>query len=174
MHRIEFVTGILPDVIRVNECTVSVIDDYDGVIFSPGPGLPSEIVNLLSLVSHACSSKVVLGVCLGHQAIAQSFGAELYRQEQAYHGIARKAINRDEFGMFEHFKPEFEAGSYHSWSVKESNFPSVLTITSSDDEHRIISFKHMAKPVWAVQFHPESVLSPDGDMLIKNWIKLLN
>lgn len=173
VHRIEFVSGIVPDVIRVDDCSVNKISNYDGIVFSPGPGLPQETFNLLELVKFACENKVVLGVCLGHQAIAQYFGGKLYRQNRAFHGVSRNGIVKEMQPMFHRFHDYFDAGSYHSWAVDKASFPVDLTVSSTDHSGEILSFRHSTKPVWGVQFHPESVLSPQGDLLLENWIELL-
>ena len=174
VHRIEHVSGIRPHVVRVDECSFEMISDYDGVVFSPGPGLPEETFDLLDLVKFACDNKIVLGVCLGYQAIAQCYGAKLYRQDQVFHGVSRKAVVKEKLPMFDRFDEFFDAGSYHSWALDKEFIPESLVVTSRDDLDEILSFRHFDKPVWGVQFHPESVLSPQGDLLLKNWIRLLN
>jgi len=173
VHRIEHLSGITPHVMRVDECSFEMISDYDGVVFSPGPGLPEETFDLPDLVKFACDNKIVLGVCLGYQAIAQCYGVKLYRQDRVYHGVSRKAIVKEMLPMFDSFDELFEAGSYHSWALVKASIPASLVVTAIDDSGEILSFRHRDKPVWGVQFHPESVLSPQGDLLLKNWIGLL-
>lgn len=171
---VEWVSGVLPLVKRVSEVTQIDIDASDAVIFSPGPGLPSETYDLLNLVSYACEHKVVLGVCLGQQAIAESYGAKLKQLVNVYHGVSRIGRIVEHDPMFEEFASTFQAGSYHSWTVEPDSLPPCLMSTALDEQGEILAIKHIEKPVWAVQFHPESILSPQGHLLIKNWIRLMD
>jgi len=173
VHLIEKVFDEMPRVVRVDECTIADIDSSKAIVFSPGPGLPQETYHLLELVKHACAFKPVLGVCLGHQAIAQSFGAELIQLPKVYHGIARKANATEHYPMYEGFDESFDAASYHSWTVALESLPSEMILTAIDDFGEILSYRHKSMPIWAVQFHPESVLCPKGIDLIVNWKNML-
>jgi anthranilate synthase component 2 len=173
VHLIEKVFDETPTVIRVDECTMSDLDSSKAIVFSPGPGLPSESNNLLDLVKYACAHKPVLGVCLGHQAIAQSFGGELIQLPFVYHGIARKANVLEHSSMYTGFDAYFDAASYHSWTVNTENLPPELILTAIDDGGEVLSFCHKSMPIWGVQFHPESVLCVKGFDLIVNWKNML-
>ncbi len=173
VHLIESVFDERPLVIRVDECTIDDINASRAVVFSPGPGLPEETYHLLELVRYACAEKPVLGVCLGLQAIAQCFGAELKQLSNVYHGIARTAFITNHNSMYEGFDKSFAAASYHSWTVKSDSLPADLMLTSKDEFGEILSYRHKSLPIWAVQFHPESILCPKGTDLIENWKNML-
>jgi len=161
-------------VVRNNELTYEQILLADAVVISPGPGLPKETNNLFALKEQMLLQKPVLGVCLGHQLIAEHFGAELVNLPKVYHGIARntRIISANSM-MYKDFDNNFEAGSYHSWTVnKETDIPE-LVINARDVNNEIMSFMHRELPVWGVQYHPESILTPMGNQLVKNWFNYL-
>ena len=171
MHLLEAVSGKKPDTLRVDELSIADISNYKAIIISPGPGLPKEMGPLMELVKHAVMHKPVLGVCLGHQAITEVFGGTLKQLPEVYHGIARKGIVCAKSAMYDGIASEFEAGSYHSWTANGESFPSELMITAKDEKGEILSFEHSRLPVWGVQFHPESILTPCGNQLISNWLR---
>jgi anthranilate synthase component 2 len=144
---------------------------------SPGPGIPSEAGLLLPLIREYASSKSVLGVCLGHQAIGEAFGGKLINLSEVYHGVAttikiKSQESKVKNGLFEGLPTEFEAGRYHSWIISDENFPNELEITATDENNFIMALQHKKFDVQGVQFHPESVLTPRGEDILKNWLKV--
>ena len=162
--------GIKPLVKRNDEITLSEIDEFDKIIISPGPGIPSEAGILPDMLKEYSGKKPILGVCLGHQAIGECFGAKLENLEDVYHGVQTEAyLCAPDYildGMGEHFP----IGRYHSWIVSEEDFPETLEITSRDSEGRIMSMRHRDFDIHGVQFHPESLLTPGGEKIIRNFI----
>ncbi len=158
-------------VCRNDEITLEEIARYDKILLSPGPGIPEEAGLLKAIVKEYASSKSILGVCLGQQAIGEVFGGRLINLESVYHGVATKVTKSvvDE-DLFDGIENDFEVGRYHSWVV-DSNLPECLEATSHDENGQVMSLRHREFDVKGVQFHPESVLTPDGKKIIKNWIK---
>ncbi|HSP40497.1 MAG TPA: aminodeoxychorismate/anthranilate synthase component II [Gillisia sp.] len=155
---------------RNDEISIEEIAQYDKILLSPGPGIPEEAGLLKAIVREYAPSKSILGVCLGQQAIGEVFGGKLINLESVYHGVATKitksVIDED---LFQGIKNEFEVGRYHSWVV-ERNLPACLEATSHDENGEVMSLRHRDYDVRGVQFHPESVLTPDGKKMIRNWI----
>ncbi|MCB0819683.1 MAG: aminodeoxychorismate/anthranilate synthase component II [Bacteroidetes bacterium] len=170
-HMLENVNDSAPEVLRVDACSISDVDEADGIVFSPGPGLPAEFMNLSALVNHACRRKPVLGICLGHQAIAEQFGGRLYRQEKPFHGVARKAFIKKQVPLFESISETFDAGSYHSWSVDFNSVSEEFEATAVDESRGLLAMQHKNLPIWSMQFHPESVLTPSGEIMLRNWVR---
>lgn len=158
------------DVIRNDQMTLEEIDKYDKIILSPGPGIPEEAGILLDLIKKYASTKSILGVCLGQQAIAEAFGGSLINLSEIYHGVATEAIQTNEHKLFKDLPQTLEVGRYHSWAVNPENFPEELEITSTDSKGMIMSLKHKIYDVHGVQYHPESILTPDGETIIKNFL----
>ena len=147
------------------------VEPYDKILLSPGPGVPDDAGLMKKTIEHYASYKPILGVCLGHQAIAEVFGGKLENLDQVFHGVATKAsIISENEPLFKGLEKEIEIGRYHSWVVSRENFPEVLEITSIDENGQIMSFRHKEFDVCAVQFHPESVLTPKGKQIISNWV----
>lgn len=171
----EKVCGIRPDVYRNDEISLDAIAEYDHIILSPGPGIPSEAGLLLPLIKRYASSRKILGVCLGHQAIAEAFGAKLMNLSTVYHGVSTRCRLRAADGtLFRGLPEEIEIGRYHSWIVSEDDFPEELEITARDEHGYIMALQHRQYDVQAVQFHPESVLTPMGEKILSNWISEFN
>ena len=177
VHLVEKITGEKVDVYRNDEITLEKVAEYDKIILSPGPGLPAEAGLLLSLIKEYAPSKSILGVCLGHQAIGEAFGGKLVNLSTVYHGIATpvKVLPQQEKpgseGLFSNMPPVLEVGRYHSWVIEEATFPQELEITAVDDSGYIMALQHKTYDVQGVQFHPESVLTPQGEAILRNWLK---
>ncbi len=157
---------------RNDQFSMEEVEAFDKILLSPGPGIPEDAGFMKKTIRHFASSKSILGVCLGHQAIAEVFGGTLKNLDHALHGISTKAtiISKIE-PLFKNFPSEFEVGHYHSWVVSKDRFPKQLEITSIDEQGEIMSFRHRTFDLCAVQFHPESILTPLGKQIIKNWIE---
>ncbi len=167
------VGGVTPDVVRNDKITVEEVEKYDKILLSPGPGLPSEAGIMPELVNHYASKKSILGVCLGHQCIAESFGGRLENLARVCHGLGIETVVEDEKEpLFQGLPKNFQSGRYHSWSVGRESFPDCLQITASDGEGRIMALSHREFDVRGIQFHPESVLTPEGAKIIQNWLEL--
>lgn len=180
VHLVQKITSDKVDVYRNDQISIEEIDKYDKIILSPGPGIPSEAGLLLEVIRRYAPSKSILGVCLGHQAIGESFGAKLVNLSTVYHGIATPVklcrnttknksleISGD---LFEGLPDEINVGRYHSWIVSEEKLPSDLKVTAIDENGYIMGLKHNNYDVEGVQFHPESVLTPDGEKIMENWL----
>ena len=179
VHMVEKITKQKVDVFRNDELPLEKVKDYDKIILSPGPGIPSEAGSLLPLIKEYAPSKSILGVCLGHQAIGEAFGGTLTNLSAPFHGIAtpiQLVTNRNELNtnvnfLFEGMPTEFIVGRYHSWVVSDQNFPTDLNITATEANGLIMAVEHKKYDVQGVQFHPESVLTPIGETILKNWLK---
>ena len=175
VHVVEKIIHGKVDVYRNDKIALEKINDYDKIILSPGPGLPNESGLLLPLIREYASSKSILGVCLGHQAIGEVFGGSLINLSTVYHGVAtnieikqeRKNKKND---VFNNLPGEMEVGRYHSWIVSKENFPAELEITAEDAKGYIMALRHKTFDVQGVQFHPESVLTPLGEKMMRNWL----
>jgi len=163
--------GIAPDVYRNDKIPVEEAERYDKILLSPGPGLPVESGILMSLIQRYASEKDILGVCLGHQAIAEAFGGNLFNMAEVMHGVATNTVLTTQIdSLFNGMPTSFKAGRYHSWSVSRDGFPAELEVTAVDDFGNIMALKHRTLKVRGVQFHPESVLTEHGRLMIKNWL----
>ncbi len=178
VHLVEKIIGDKVAVHRNDQITLDDVEKYDKIILSPGPGIPSEAGLLLPLIKRYGTTKSILGVCLGHQAIAEAFGANLLNLSTVYHGVATRInivpqnprnslVNAD---LFNGLSDGFMAGRYHSWVVDPNGFPKTLEVTAVDDQGLIMALRHRKYDVLGVQFHPESVLTPDGEWIMRNWL----
>lgn len=159
------------DVYRNDKISLDDIAKYDKIILSPGPGIPSEAGLLLPLIKEYAGKKPILGVCLGHQAIGEAFGANLTNLEDVYHGVATQvSIVKSDY-LFDGLGNEIEVGRYHSWIVDSNGLPDCLEVTAIDSKGQIMALRHKEYDVHGVQFHPESVLTPAGETIVKNFLK---
>jgi len=180
VHLVEKIIHQKVDVYRNDEIPLEKVKAYDKIILSPGPGIPEEAGLLLPLIKEYAATKSILGVCLGHQAIGQAFGGTLVNLKEVYHGIATpiSLVNSgfsSKYGsksLFEDLPYELEVGRYHSWVVSDINFPEELDITAKDEHGFIMALQHKKYDVQGVQFHPESVLTPDGEKIMRNWLSV--
>jgi anthranilate synthase component 2 len=176
VHLVEKITHGKVDVFRNDELPMEKAKEYDKIILSPGPGIPSEAGMLLPLIKEYAATKSILGVCLGHQAIGEAFGGTLTNLSTVYHGVATPVVVRSEKSgvrsqLFDGLEDTIEVGRYHSWVIDEKNFPADLEITARDANGFIMGLQHLQFDVQGVQFHPESVLTPLGEEILKNWLK---
>lgn len=158
------------DVKRNDKITLEEVAKYDKIILSPGPGIPSEAGLLLPLIKEFAGKKPILGVCLGHQAIGESFGAKLTNLEDVYHGVATQIKITKEDYIFDSLGTELEVGRYHSWIVNNQNLPECIEVTAVDSKGQIMALRHKEYDIHGVQFHPESVLTPAGEVIIRNFL----
>lgn len=171
VHYLEDLNCIV-EVFRNDEFELEEVEKFDKILLSPGPGIPNDAGLLKAVISKYATSKSILGICLGQQAIAEVFGAKLSNLEKVYHGVATKIKIIDENeSLFEGLEDEFKVGRYHSWVVSKEDFPSELTITSVDELGNIMSLRHNLFDVKGVQFHPESILTPNGKGILANWLQ---
>ncbi|MBL4744749.1 MAG: aminodeoxychorismate/anthranilate synthase component II [Flavobacteriaceae bacterium] len=172
VHMVEDITGEYPTVFRNDEITVDEIDAYDLIILSPGPGIPNEAGILKEVVKTYASKKPIFGVCLGLQAITEVFGGSIENLDSVFHGVATTMkITNFEASIYKDIPVEFEAARYHSWIASTTNFPKELEITSVDEFGSIMSLQHKKHNISAVQFHPESILTPLGETIVRNFIE---
>ena len=167
---IEQIVGEEVDVFRNDKIALEDIDKYDKIILSPGPGIPEEAGILLEVIKKYAPSKSIFGVCLGQQAIAEAFGGSLINLSEIYHGVATESIQINAHQIFNGLPETLEVGRYHSWAVNPDDFPVELEITSVDKNGMIMSLKHKSYDVHAVQYHPESILTPDGKKILENFL----
>ena len=172
VHLVEKILHQKVDVYRNDQISLDKVDEYDKIILSPGPGLPGEAGLLLPLIRQYASSKSILGVCLGHQAIAEAFGGRLINLSTVYHGVATPValFNDKQPELFADLPAAIAVGRYHSWIVGDDGFPEQLEVTARDENNYIMALRHKQYDVQGVQFHPESVLTPDGEKIMRNWL----
>jgi anthranilate synthase component 2 len=171
VHYVEAL-GVEVEVFRNDKITLEEVGNYDTIILSPGPGLPKDAGILKQVIEKYGASKKILGVCLGHQAIAEVYGGSIFNLDNVYHGVASECKLETEDKLFSDLESTFDVGRYHSWSVTESDLPECFDITArSTDDMSIMGIKHKTHNVRGVQFHPESVLTPNGMKIIRNWVK---
>ena len=163
--------GAEVDVFRNDKISISDIDQYDKIVLSPGPGIPEEAGNLLEIIKTYAPTKSILGVCLGEQAIAEAFGGSLINLTEVHHGVSSMVDVVEEDVLFSGLPSKLEVGRYHSWAVEKESLPECLKITALDEDGMIMALAHKTYDVRGVQFHPESVLTPHGEQMLKNWLE---
>lgn len=164
-------TGTEVSVMRNDQFALDDLAPFDKIILSPGPGIPEEAGLLMDVIRRYKDSKPMLGVCLGHQAIGEVFGAKLINLSEVYHGVATPVSIVADDPIFRGLPRRFDAGRYHSWAISPDGFPDSLEITATSDDGCIMAIRHRQLPIHGIQFHPESVLTPDGRKIVENFIK---
>ncbi|HJG76473.1 anthranilate synthase component II [Phocaeicola barnesiae] len=157
-------------VLRNDSFPIEELETYDKILLSPGPGIPKEAGLLLEVIRTYAGKKPILGVCLGEQAIGEVFGGKLTNLSEVYHGIQSPIRITASDYLFEGLPEEILVGRYHSWVIDRENFPDALEITAVSQEGYIMALRHKDFDVQGIQFHPESVLTPDGKKIISNWL----
>ncbi len=157
-------------VLRNDRFELSELEQFDKIILSPGPGIPSEAGLLLDVIRTYAGRKPMLGVCLGHQAIGEVFGARLENLSDVFHGVATEGTQSGLDPIFAGLPRRITMGRYHSWVVSKEAFPSCLEITAESDEGQIMALRHRDYDIHGIQFHPESVLTPEGRTIVGNWM----
>ncbi len=171
VHALNQITGSKVDVFRNDKIEIEDLEKYTHVVLSPGPGIPDEAGKLKEIIKSLAARKKILGVCLGHQAIAEVFGAELINIKKVYHGVATriKILDKEDY-LFRNIPDDFEGGRYHSWIVSDENLPSELKVTARAEDGEIMGMSHTEHDIKGVQFHPESILTKCGMDLLTNWV----
>ncbi len=173
VHYIENITKAKPSVFRNDEISLDDVNGYDKILLSPGPGIPEEAGICIDVIKRYSPTKSILGVCLGHQSIAEAFGGSLINLDTVFHGVSSTIdVVAPEDPLYYDIPGRFEVGRYHSWVVSKNDLPDSLKITALDDTGLIMGLSHKTYDVKGVQYHPESVLTENGMKMIENWIKM--
>ena len=159
-------------VVRNDQFELADLEQYSKIILSPGPGIPSEAGLLLDVIRTYAGRKPILGVCLGHQAIGEVFGAKLENLSDVFHGVATPCHIIADDPIFSGIPRDITIGRYHSWVVSREDFPDCLEITAVSEQGQIMALRHRELNIRGIQFHPESVLTPDGKKMLQNWMFL--
>ncbi|MEA4974916.1 MAG: aminodeoxychorismate/anthranilate synthase component II [Paludibacter sp.] len=159
------------EVHRNDQIVLAEIARFDKIILSPGPGVPSESGILLDLIKTYAASKSILGVCLGEQAIAEAFGGKLINLPEVHHGVTSEIQVLDNDMLFNDLPKKMTVGRYHSWAVEKESLPDCMKITAVDESGMIMALAHKQYDIRGVQFHPESVLTPEGEEMLRNWLE---
>jgi anthranilate synthase component 2 len=171
VHLVEKLLHTKVDVRKNDEVTIAEVKKYGKIILSPGPGIPKEAGVTMEVIKVLAPFKSILGVCLGHQAIGEVFGAQLENLKDVFHGVATKlTITEAENPIFKGLDAEEWVGRYHSWIVSKNNLPEALKVTAEDEFGNIMGIRHQLYDVQGLQFHPESILTPNGIKILQNWL----
>lgn len=171
VHLIEKITQTKVAVFLNDKFELEQLNNFDKIILSPGPGLPQNAGKMMQVIEAYKSTKSILGVCLGHQAIGLAFGATLKNLDTVYHGIASNIyLQNDENILFRNIEMPMLVGRYHSWVIDTKNLPNDLLVTAIDDDGNLMALQHKTLDIKGVQFHPESIMTPKGEALMSNWL----
>lgn len=161
------------NVFRNDQISLNDVDAYDAILLSPGPGLPQDAGIMPALIQRYAATKRIIGVCLGHQAIAEAFGGELSNMPEVLHGVATTLrVLSDEEPLFANLPSTFQVARYHSWTVVPDKIPEELIVTAVDEDGQVLALRHRTHDVCGVQFHPESILTEHGKEMMKNWLEM--
>lgn len=163
--------GAKVEVFRNDQFTLNQLERFTKIILSPGPGIPEEAGLLMDVIRTYAGRKPMLGVCLGHQAIAEVFGGKLVNLKEVYHGIATEGTQFGNDPIFSGLPKRIVMGRYHSWVVDRAGFPDCLEVTAMSDDGQIMALRHRNYNIHGIQFHPESVLTPEGATIVRNWLR---
>ena len=163
--------GAKVEVFRNDQFTLNQLERFTKIILSPGPGIPEEAGLLMDVIRTYAGRKPMLGVCLGHQAIAEVFGGKLVNLKEVYHGIATEGTQFGNDPIFSGLPKRIVMGRYHSWVVDRAGFPDCLEVTAMSDDGQIMALRHRNYNIHSIQFHPESVLTPEGATIVRNWLQ---
>lgn len=173
VHYIEANGKYEVDVFRNDEISIEQVNNYETIVLSPGPGLPSEAGILKDLIKTYAPTKKILGVCLGMQAIGEVYGGNLENLDTVYHGVATNLTVTDHSDLiYKNLPQNFNVGRYHSWVISREKFPEVLNITAIEENNQIMSLKHKDYNLYGVQYHPESILTENGKEIINNFLAI--
>lgn len=163
--------GYQPDIFRNDAITIEAVGNYDKILLSPGPGIPDEAGIMKDVINTYASTKSILGVCLGHQGIAEVFGAALFNIPKVLHGVTSVSsiTDKDDY-LFEGLANTFQSTHYHSWAVRPESIPAHLKVSAVNEDGLVMALYHSVYDVHGVQFHPESIMTPDGPRMIQNWL----
>lgn len=164
--------GIDHDVYRNDKISAAAGLDYDAILLSPGPGVPDGAGNMKEMIKICAPQRPILGVCLGHQALAESFGGSLSNLDKVVHGRATEISQTADNQLFKGLEKDFIVGRYHSWVVNKNDLNPDFKVTATDDQGNIMAMEHLSLPIAGVQFHPESIMTPDGMQMIKNFLAM--
>lgn len=158
------------DIVKNDQINFNTLETYHKIILSPGPGIPSEAGGLLKLLKEFSPSLSILGVCLGHQAIGEAFGAEVIPSPVIYHGVQSEITVIADNNLFNGLPKQLRVGRYHSWIINNDHLPECLQVTATDEDEQIMAIAHKTYDIHGVQFHPESIMTPSGKQIIQNFI----
>lgn len=170
VHYLEKIMGQKVEVKRNDALGLDEVEQYSHLVLSPGPGLPKDAGIMPAIIQKYASTKHILGICLGHQALAEAFGAHLYNLDEVYHGVAGKVEVNTQHYLFRNLPKKMEVGRYHSWAVKD--LPECFEVTARGERELIMGIAHKQYNLVGVQFHPESILTPNGYTMLENWVRL--
>lgn len=170
VHQVEAIVQDNVTIFLNDKFDLEQLQMFDKIILSPGSGLPQNAGKLIEVIEHYKSTKSILGVCLGHQAIGLAFGATLKNLSTVYHGIATKIYQNNNDILFKNIETPMLVGRYHSWVINNENLPTDLVVTAKDDNNNIMAISHKAFDIKGIQFHPESIMTPMGERLMRNWL----
>lgn len=162
--------GAEVDVLRNDRFELSELETYEKIVLSPGPGIPSEAGLMPEVIQAYAGHKPILGICLGHQAIGEAFGARLRNLKRVFHGMQTPIRIEEKTGIFKGLPDEIPVGRYHSWIIEKETLPNCLAITATDSDSEIMAIRHKQLDINGLQFHPESIMTPQGREIMRNWL----